>query len=225
VLARGRRPTLFGSLDSPEGLVVAHLTARRLAGRLGVDAPAAQLLREGLAPALQIGLAGVEPLAVPRLGANAEVDVRVGLVVVQDHHVAMVAELGAGELPGGALHDQRVGAARHRQHDVERLAPVGRLVDERAAMAPLLDQVLQRLLAFPGDAAVILELEAAALGDVAEVRGDRRHAPAATVTLTITCGERRRTVASMRRRIAAARPPTPPDRRGVGSDRTIRLRG
>ncbi len=47
-------------------------------------------------------------------------------------------------------------------------------------MAPLLAQVLQRFLAFTDDAAVVLERQPAALADVAQVRGNRRHATAAT---------------------------------------------
>src|SRR6185369_10401287 len=60
-------------LDAPDGRVVADLAAGGLPRRLGVDAPAAKLLREGLPPALQIGLARIETLAVARLGAHADV--------------------------------------------------------------------------------------------------------------------------------------------------------
>ena len=51
-----------------------------------------------------------------------------------------------------------------------------RLADVRAAVLPLPDQVAQRLLPFADDAAVVLEREPAALGDVAEVRGNGSHA-------------------------------------------------
>ena len=51
--------------------------------------------------------------------------------------------------------------------------------DLRAAVAPLLDQVAQRFLAFPRHPPVVLERKPARLGDVAEVGGDRRHAAAA----------------------------------------------
>jgi hypothetical protein len=44
---------------------------------------------------------------------------------------------------------------------------------------PLLLQVVQCFLAFPGDATVVLDLELAVPADVAKVRGDRPHAAAA----------------------------------------------
>ena len=47
-------------------------------------------------------------------------------------------------------------------------------------MPPLLGQVVQRLLAFTGDTAIVLELQPAVLADVAEVRGDCAHTAAAT---------------------------------------------
>ena len=48
---------------------------------------------------------------------------RVGLVIV-DHDVAVIGELDLRELAGSALGAQGIGAARHRQHDVEGLAPM-----------------------------------------------------------------------------------------------------
>jgi hypothetical protein len=43
-----------------------------LPARFGIDAPAAELLCEGLAPAQQIGLARVQAPAVPGFGSHAE---------------------------------------------------------------------------------------------------------------------------------------------------------
>ncbi len=54
------------------------------------------------------------------------------------------------------------------------------VVDQRSAVAPLVDQVLQGLLAVAHDAAIVHDLEPAVLADVAEVRGDGRHASTAT---------------------------------------------
>jgi hypothetical protein len=39
------------------------------------------------------------------LGPNAQVHVRVGLVVVQGHHVPVVCEVDLGELAGSSLDD------------------------------------------------------------------------------------------------------------------------
>jgi len=55
---------------------------------------------------------------------------RVGLVLVQDHHVAMPRQLGLRKLTRCLLHHSRIGAVRHRQHDVEGLAPMADFVDE-----------------------------------------------------------------------------------------------
>src|SRR6188508_555132 len=92
----------------------------------------------------------------------------------------MVGQFGLGELPGGALEGKRIRSPWHRQHDVECFPPRGRLVDEGSAETPLLDQVVQRLLAFATDAAIVLERQPPRLADVAQMRGDCRHAAAAT---------------------------------------------
>jgi hypothetical protein len=177
MLARARRAPRFGRLDAPERLVVANLATRRLARRLGLDAPAPELLGEGLAPALQVRFPRIEALPVPALRTHTQVDVRMGLVIVQHHDPAVIAEFGLRELACRALHGQGVHTARHREHDVERLAPVARLADVRATVLPLPEQVAQRLLSFADVAAVVLERQPAALGDVAEVRGNGCHAP------------------------------------------------
>jgi hypothetical protein len=97
--------------------------------RLGLDAQPAQPFRKGLAPALQIGLARVQAFAVLGLCPHADVHMRVRLVVVQHHHVAVVCQLDPGELARCMLDDQRIGAVRHRQHDVDGLAPRAVVVD------------------------------------------------------------------------------------------------
>ena len=155
--------------------------ARRLPRGLGLDAALAQLLGEGLAPAVQVGLARVQALAVLRLGAHADVHVRVGLVVVQHHHVLVVGQLGlartrapptarvSGSVPRGI--DSMMLKASRRSLDV---------LDQAAAEAPVVGQLAQRVLAAHRLAALVLDLEPAVLADVAEVRGDGLHAaPAA----------------------------------------------
>jgi hypothetical protein len=104
----------------------------------GLDAPIAKLLGEGLAPAVQVLLAGVQALAVAPLRANADMDVRVGLMRVQDHDVAMVRQFSHGELACRLAHHASIGAGRHRQHDVEGLATFADLGDACAAESPLI---------------------------------------------------------------------------------------
>ena len=59
-------------------------------------------------------------------------------------------------------------------------SPVAFFGNPRATTAPLLDQVVHRLLAAVGQLAVVLDLQPAVLADVAEVRRDGVHAtPAA----------------------------------------------
>lgn len=66
---------------------------------------------------------------------------RVGLVVAQHHHDRVVGQFDVGEPARRALGRQRVGATRHRQQDVEGLAPLagfGDVVDQRAGEAPVI---------------------------------------------------------------------------------------
>jgi hypothetical protein len=88
-------------------------------------------------------------------------------------------EFGLCELTRGALHGVRIRAAWHRQHDVERFAPVADLVDERTAETPLVDQVVQGVLPLVIDPPVVLDGEQTVLADVSEVRRDGGH-PATT---------------------------------------------
>ena len=81
------------------------LAARGLPRCLCLDAIASQLFSKGFAPAVQVVLARVEALAQPRYRTHADVHVRVGLVVVQNHDVFVVRQLGLRNLPCGALHD------------------------------------------------------------------------------------------------------------------------
>ena len=105
---------------------------------------------------------------------------RVGLVGVQHHGVAVVGELGFGERARRLVHGRCAGARRHRQHEVEGLASVAFFGDARAAHAPLFDDVAQGVLAFAGDATVIFHGQPAGLADVAQVGGNGTHAaPAA----------------------------------------------
>jgi len=60
---------------------------------------------------------------------SPQVHVRVGLVLVQHHHVAVIGELDVRELAGRSLNDEGIGAPRHRQHDVEGLASMALLAD------------------------------------------------------------------------------------------------
>ena len=61
-------PSLLGRLFSPEIRVVANDPSHGLPRRLCIDPALAQLLGKCLAPAVQIGLARIEPLAVLGLG-------------------------------------------------------------------------------------------------------------------------------------------------------------
>jgi len=71
---------------------------------------------------------------------------RVGLVVVRHHHVLVIRQLGVGELARGVLHAQWIGAARHRQHDVEGVASLtwfNHVVNQGAAETPVIGQVVR----------------------------------------------------------------------------------
>lgn len=144
-------------LALPHPLVAMPRPASDLGRRLGLDPPTAQPLRKGLAPAAQVFLARVEALPVATFGPYAQVHVRIGLVGVQHHHVAVIRQLGLGELARGALQEFGFRARRHRQHDVESLAAFADLRDARAAQAPLVHQIAQRFLAFVGKAPVVLD--------------------------------------------------------------------
>lgn len=88
--ARGLFPPRFRGFLAPKAGVVAVDATACLSARLGVDAPAAELLRKGLTPALQIGLAGVQAPAMPGFGSDADVDVRIGLMIVQHDEVLVI---------------------------------------------------------------------------------------------------------------------------------------
>jgi hypothetical protein len=102
-----------------------HLTYLRWA----IEDGALQRVGERFAPALQIGLARIQPPTMLGLGPHAEVHMRVGVVVVQHHHELVVRQLGLRELARRLLHGQLSGSARHRQRDVESLATLAGLCD------------------------------------------------------------------------------------------------
>lgn len=93
---------------------------------------------------MQVGFAGIQALAVPRLRTHADVDVRVGLVIVQDHHVLVISQFRLSKLSRRALHGQRVSSPRHRQHDVERFAPMA----GRGVIGEPLERAFHILLSF-----------------------------------------------------------------------------
>jgi hypothetical protein len=51
-------------------------------------------------------------------------------------NVLVVGQFGLRELARRALHGQRVGAARHRQHDVEGLAPLAGSASSSISVPP-----------------------------------------------------------------------------------------
>ena len=144
-------------LARPHPFAAMPRTAHCLRRRFGLDAPASQPLGKRLTPAAQVLLARVQARAVAALGAHADVHMRVRLVDVQDHHVAVHRQFGLGEFAGRLLHDSRVGPRRHRQHDVEGLAALADLRDASAAEPPLIGDVAQRFLAFAHNTAVVLD--------------------------------------------------------------------
>jgi hypothetical protein len=111
-----------------------------------------------------------------RLGFDAQVHVRVGLVGVQHHDVAVIGELDPRELARRLQNAQRVGPLGHREHDVEGLLPMAEVIDVGAAEPPLTLDVPEGIAALLHDATVVLYLDPATLADVAKVRGDRLHA-------------------------------------------------
>ena len=98
---------------------------------------------------------------------------------MQNHHVTMICELSPRELTSGALHDQRVGTSRHRQHDVEGLASISLLRDVRATQPPLIDDVAHRILPLALSALVVLHRQPTIAADVAHVCRNGGHASAA----------------------------------------------
>lgn len=99
------------------------------------------------------------------------------LVLMQHHHIAVVLQLDPRELPGRLQHRLRIGAAWHRQHQIEGFAPRTDLPDQRATVAPLLGQVVQSLPALAHNTPVVLKRQPPGLADVPEVGGDGSHAP------------------------------------------------
>ena len=125
-------------------LAVPRATQGLRCGR-SFDTPGAQPLGEDFTPAAQVLFARIQACAVVGFGAHAEVHMRTRLVGVQHHHVAMVCQLGLREVAGRLLKASRLGAGRHRQHDVDRFAALADLGDAQAAEVPSIDDRAQRL--------------------------------------------------------------------------------
>ena len=141
------QPPFFPRLHLPEFFTLAIGPTSHLARRLGVDSALAQLLGKDLSPAAQIRLARIEPLAVLGLGLHRQVDMRMRLMVVQNHHVAVIGELDLRELPGREEHRLGISASGHGQHDVERLATLADIWNVGTAQPPLALDVVQGHLA------------------------------------------------------------------------------
>ena len=115
-------------------------------GRSGVDAVVAQRLRVGLAPALQVVLARIEPPAL--LASDFDDDVHVGMLGrlgvgigvegVLGHDVEMAVELLGGEVSHCPLDAELVGAFGHGEHEVVGLDQLALfLADEGAGVLPV----------------------------------------------------------------------------------------
>src|SRR5688500_12635797 len=131
-------PTLFPCLDAPERRIASKVSPGGLSSRLRINAPPPQPFRKRLSPAVQVSLSRVESLAVLRFRPDADVHMRVGLVIVQHHDVLVIGELLPCELTRGAMQDQRVNSSRHRQHHVVGLTPVTGVFNQGTAEAPVL---------------------------------------------------------------------------------------
>ncbi|MFZ5522100.1 MAG: hypothetical protein ACOZD0_12960 [Pseudomonadota bacterium] len=97
--------------------------------------------------------------------------------------------------------------------------------DKGTTVPPLIGEIMQRFLASVRDAAIVLDLQPAVLADVAKCAAMAAMPRPPPVTLIITCGARRETVAAIRPRITAALRRISVSSRGVGGPRTIRLGG
>ena len=62
---------------------------------------------------MQVLLARIQSSAVTRFRAHADVHVRIGLVRVQNHRIAVVRQLGLGELARGLLQHTGIATGRH----------------------------------------------------------------------------------------------------------------
>ena len=98
------QPAFISRLHLPEFVTIAAGPTAHLPRRFSIDSALAQLIGEDLSPAAQIRLAQIEPLAVLRLGFDRQVDMRICLMIVQHHHVAMIGELDLRELSGREKH-------------------------------------------------------------------------------------------------------------------------
>ena len=84
----------------------------------GCNALFAHQAREVLAPISQELLVDVQPPAELTLGLDDQMHVRLLLMGVQDHRVAVLREFLAGELPRSGQNLVRGRGRRHGKHDV-----------------------------------------------------------------------------------------------------------
>src|SRR5262245_61308986 len=78
----GTQPTVFARLDAPEGLIVSTAPACCLSGGFGFHAILLQPFREDLSPPMQIRLSRIQSPSMPGLSSDADVHVRIGLMIV-----------------------------------------------------------------------------------------------------------------------------------------------
>ena len=142
-----------------------------------------QGLGELFAPALQIGLAGIEapPIGACRLHHQMNMGVWRGRIIlvfvvmrridgVQGHRVFVIGELFGRKVPRRLQDRDRVGAFRHREYDIERFAPRAGLFDLNIPVLPVIRQLPNRLDALEPDSLLILNRHlslAASTGNVA----------------------------------------------------------
>lgn len=154
--------------------------------------------REVLAPLPQHGFVDVWAPSVLVLGFHNKMDVRVGLIRVQRHRIAVAdPELLSGECAGCGEHLLRWGRRRHRQHNfVDQLGfprfstlVTGTTVLTRGQLqVPSSQKRPLRICAGDSFTLVRLDLELSPPADVGEMRSDGAGIRATTVTLTITSG-------------------------------------
>ena len=150
-----------------------------------VDTAVLQVAGKHRAPAVEICLARCQAHAVVAISADRQVHVGSALVFVQHEHILVSLEQFARRLASGFAHGRGGRAGRHRENNVESLAPRTVVVDVRTGDPPLVGQLDQAFSALYLLAALVLDLQrlAPAPGfflalatDVPEVGRDGLHA-------------------------------------------------